>query len=42
MQNPNLQQAINYIKGFGSPQQAFMTLAQQKGFTPQEISELFK
>ena len=36
MNNPNAQQALNFIKQAGnSPQAAFMALAKQKGIDPQ-------
>ena len=38
MNNPNTQQALNFIKQAGnSPQQAFVNLAKQKGIDPQEF-----
>ena len=38
MNNPNTQQAFNFIKQAGnSPQQAFVNLAKQKGIDPQEF-----
>ena len=36
MNNPNTQQALNFIKQAGNnPQQAFINLAKQKGVDPQ-------
>jgi len=42
MNNPNVQQALTFIKQAGNnPQTAFMNLAKQKGVNPQEfINEL--
>lgn len=42
MNNPNTQQALNFVKQMGnSPQSAFVALAKQKGVNPQEfINEL--
>jgi len=42
MNNPNVQQALTFIKQAGNnPQTAFMNLAKQKGINPQEfINEL--
>ncbi len=42
MNNPNVQQALNFIKQAGNnPQTAFINLAKQKGVNPQEfINEL--
>lgn len=38
MNNPNTQQALNFIKQAGnSPQQAFINLAKSKGVDPQEF-----
>ena len=38
MNNPNVQQAMNFIKQMGNnPQIAFMNLAKQKGVNPQEF-----
>ena len=38
MNNPNAQQALSLIKQAGNnPQQAFATLAKQKGIDPQEF-----
>jgi len=42
MNNPNVQQALTFIKQAGNnPQTAFINLAKQKGVNPQEfINEL--
>ena len=40
LQNPNLRQAIDFIKTVGNPQQAFIQLATQSGFTPEEIRDI--
>lgn len=42
MSNPNVQQALTFIKQAGNnPQTAFINLAKQKGIDPQEfINEL--
>lgn len=42
MNNPNVQQALTFIKQAGNnPQAAFINLAKQKGVNPQEfINEL--
>jgi len=42
MNNPNVQQALTFIKQAGNnPQTAFINLAKQKGINPQEfINEL--
>jgi len=38
MNNPNVQQALTFIKQAGNnPQTAFMNLAKQKGVNPQEF-----
>ena len=40
MNNPNLQQAVNLIQTVGNPQQAFIQLAQQNGWTTEDIREI--
>jgi len=40
LQNPNLQQAMNFIKSAGSPQAALAMLAQQNGLTIEDLKEL--
>ena len=42
MNNPNLNNALNLIRTVGNPRQAFINLAHQKGFTDEEINDIFK
>ena len=41
LQNPNIKPAMDLIKSVGSLQGAFTMLAHQKGFTDEDIRDIF-